>query len=311
MRRWLLTAAVLSGTALARGDTDADLARRSRVVALVGSSRSITVGDLEDRVAGMPPFQRATFGGNPDEIRRRFLNEVLLPDALLSAGAEGARLGDRPPASYALERARSGAVVRAIRERIGPAARIPEEEVRSYYERNRARYETPERILLWRILCRTRDEAQVVLAAAKSDPTPKAFGDLARDHSQDKATYLRAGNLGFLTADGASNEPGLRVDPAIVRAGQAVRDGDIVSAPVAEGEYFSVVWRRGTIAAARHGVDEVAAQVRDTLWKERVKSETDAEVARLRASRLRDLDDSLLAAVDLPAAGAPGTAAQR
>ncbi|MGD0525269.1 MAG: hypothetical protein ABSE49_09005, partial [Polyangiaceae bacterium] len=36
-------------------------------------------------------------------------------------------------------------------------------------------------------------------------------------------------------------------------------------------------------------------QIRDTLWKTRVKDETDKLTASLRAAKLKDLDDSLLA----------------
>ena len=154
-------------------------------------------------------------------------------------------------------------------------------DVRAYYERNRARYDAPARYQVWRILCKTSDEARAVIAAAQADPTPKTFAQLARDHSQDKATALRSGNLGFLTADGTSNEPGLRVDPAVVRAAQAVRDGDIVPAPVLEGELFSVVWRRGSTAAQKRTVEEVAAPIREILARERVKTAVDALVASL------------------------------
>jgi len=138
-----------------------------------------------------------------------------------------------------------------------------------------------------------------VLDEAKKEPTDKEFGDLARDHSIDKASNLRGGNIGFVTVDGVSNEPGLKIDPAVVRAAQGVRDGQFVAAPVREGEGFAVVWRRGTIPANKRSVDDVAAQIRDTLWKTRVKTETDKLVADLRAARLKDLNEAALA--DLPA----------
>jgi peptidyl-prolyl cis-trans isomerase C len=308
MRRALVAAVVLAGISgivanTLGDDAGAEALRRARVVARIGASgreRTILVGELEERIGEMPAFQRATFGSTPDAIRRAVLSEAFVRESLLSLRAEAAGLGERLPTSYALERARSGATIRAIRARIGPASAIADDDLRSYYEQNRSRYDAPERVQVWRILCRTREDALAVIDAVRSDPTPKNFGDLARDHSQDKASYLRAGNLGFLTGDGASNEPGLRVDPAILRAAQGVRDGDLVPTPVVEGAYFSVVWRRGTIAATKHALNEVAAQIRDTLWKTRIKEETDRLVATLRATRLRDVNDELLVAAEFP-----------
>jgi peptidyl-prolyl cis-trans isomerase C len=306
MRRAVVAAALVAAGLVARTDTraddgaSADAARRAQVVVHLGPTRTITVGELEDRIAAVPPFQRATFGDTPDDVRRRFLTEVLLPETLLSLGAQGEKLDQKLPTSYAVERALSQATLRAIRSRIGPESAIPMADVQRYYDDHRARYDTPERYQLWRILCRTRDEAAEVIAAAKKEPTPKEFGELARDHSIDAATRLRAGNLGFVTADGTSNEPGLRVDPAVVRAAQGVRDGDIVPTPVPEGDGFAVVWRRGTIAATRRTVDDAAAQIRDTLWKERVKKETDELLASLRAARVRDVNEALLDSIDVP-----------
>jgi peptidyl-prolyl cis-trans isomerase C len=312
MRAAVFAAVVFTAALFARGDlraedaggAAADSARRAQVVARLGAARTITVGELEDRIAALPPFQRATFGADAAAVRRAFLQQVLVPEALESLGAQAEKLDQRQPTSYAVERARSQATVRAIRARIGPESAIPLEDVQRYYDANRARYDTPERYQIWRILCKTREEAQSVLESAKKDPTPKEFGDLAREHSIDKASNLRAGNLGFIAADGTSNEPGLRVDPAIVRAAQGVRDGEIVPAPVAEGENFAVVWRRGTIAANKRTVDQVAAQIRDTLWKARVKDETDKLVASLRAAKVRDSNPSLLDLLSPPTAPA-------
>ncbi len=314
MRRPLMAVAGLAaGLLLVHGDTLADDAgadggrratdaeRRAKAVATIGSgalSRTIALGDVEDRLAAMPDFQRGTLGAAADEIRRRVLSEVLVRDGLLSLGAQAARLDAQPAVAHALDRAVSGATIRAIRDAASPAD-IPMSEVTAYYDQNRVRYDAPARYQLWRILCKTRDEAQAVLAAAKADPSTKTFAQLARDHSQDKATVFRSGNLGFLTAEGESSEPGLRVDPAIVRAAQAVRDGDLVPDPVVEGDFFAVVWRRGTIAARKRTVDEVAAPIREILSRERAKAKVDELVARLRAANVRDVNEDLLAGVDL------------
>ena len=307
-RRGLRAAAGLVAVALLvhRGtradDAGASLPRRAKIVAVIGgptASRTISVGDLEDRIAEMPAFQRVTFGRTAEDVRRRFLSEVMVADALLSLGAEGAKLDARLDVSYGLDRARSNATIRAIRDRLGPPSEIPVGDVRAYYEQNLGRYDPPARYQIWRILCRTPEEATAVLDAARADPTPKNFAQLARDHSQDKATYLRGGNLGFLTAEGTSNEPGLRVPPAVVGAALTVRDGDLVPAPVSEGEFFSVVWRRGTSAPKKRTVDEVAPQIRDVLRGERIKEETGKLVLALRAAKVRDVREDLLDAIDL------------
>jgi peptidyl-prolyl cis-trans isomerase C len=297
----------LAGLFAAHRETRADDAgaseRRRHVVLRVGG-REITVGDVEDRIAAMPPFQRASFGSTADAVRRRFLTDVIERDELLALGAQNDKVGERQPAAFQIERALSAATVRAVRARVGPAASISADDVQRYYDENRTHYESPERIQLWRILCKSREEARSVLDAAKRDPTPATFATLAREHSLDKATNLRSGNLGFVTADGSSREPGLRVDPAVVRAAQAVRDGALVPEPVAEGEYFSVVWRRGTISAVKRTLGEVGSQIRDAIWKARVKEETDTLVRSLRASKLSGLDPSLLRTLPIPVDGA-------
>lgn len=313
----VIAAACVAGSLFVHRGTRADdagvsVARRAEVVAVVGgpsASRTVSVADLEDRIRTMAAFQRLTFGQTADDVRRRFLTDVVVPELLLSLGAEGAKLGARLDVAYGLDRARSNAMVRAIRDRLGPASAISASEVLAYYNKNIARYDPPERYQIWRILCKTSDEAQAVLDSTRADPTPKNFAQLARDHSQDKATYLRSGNLGFLTADGSSSEPGLRVAAEVVRAALAVRDGELVPAPVREGEFFSVVWRRGTSAPKKRTVEEVAAQIRDVLESERVKDETDKLVLALRAAKVRDVRDDLLDTIDV-AVGADASTLQ-
>ena len=283
------------------GSATADMAGdRETIVARIGPNGTIHARELEAELRSLPPFQRDTFGSTPEVIRRHFLVEVLVPRVLLALGADSRELASQARTAYEIERARSSATLRAVRERIGPAAAISAPDIQRYYDENRARYDTPERYQLWRILCPTREVAVSILEQLKRDSSPKRFSELARDNSLDKATSLRDGNLGFLTTDGSSNEPGLRVDPAIVHAAESVRDGEIVPTPVAEARYFSVVWRRGTIPANRRTVEAVAAQIRDAIWKARVKQSTDALLIALRAAKLRDYNDAVLENVEFP-----------
>lgn len=282
--------------------SQADAARRLKGVAQIGD-RIITVGELEDRLAALPPYQRATFGADAATAARQFLLQVLVPEGLFAQAAIAQKLDTTLPTAFEVERALSNGTLRAIRAGVGRAIDIPQADVQAYYDANRDRYDTPERIQIWRILCKTEDEARQVIDQAKKDLDTKAFGDLARDHSIDKATYLRAGNLGFLGPDGTSSEPGLRLDPAVVRAVQAVKDGQLVTTPVKEGDAWAVAWRRGTIPANKRPIDDVAAQIRDILWKTRVKEATDKMVADLRAAKLRDLNEGALG--DLPASLLP------
>jgi len=283
-----------------------DAVRRAKPLAQIGD-HTITVGELEDRIATMPPFQRATFGVDPDAVRRAFLLQVLIPENLFSQGALEQKLEQTMPTAFEVERTISGAVLRSIRQKLGPESAIPMGDVQAYYDAHKDRYDTGERYQLWRILCKTEDEAKTVIAAALKDLDTKAFGDLAREHSLDKGSNMRAGNLGFLTADGKSSEPGLSLDPDVIKAAQGVKDGQLVPVPIKEGDAYAVVWRRGTIPATKRSVDDVAAQIRDTIWKQRVKEETDKLIASLRAAKLRDFDTAPLALlpVTLGDAGAP------
>jgi peptidyl-prolyl cis-trans isomerase C len=279
-------------------DAGAEAARRSQVAVRLGTV-SFSVGEVEDRIAAMPAFQRATFGATPSEIARRFVMEIMVPDALLELRAAATGIANKPPAAYAIERARSTGTVRAVRARVGEASAISIDDVTAYYEQNRGRFSSPVRFRIWRILCKTRDEAQAVLDALKAKPTPASFSALARDHSLDKGSNLRGGDLGFVAEDGSTAEPGLRVELAVVRAIAKVKDGEWVPAPVPEGDNFAVAWRRGTRPAIVRTASEAAPQIRETLRKLRVQLETDKLLALLRAERLRGLDETPLEAADI------------
>lgn len=299
-----LSALVLPALALglvalhAQADDAAEKARRALVAARIGS-HSVTVGDLEDRLAKVPRYQLTTFGPDAPSIRKKFLNDVVADDILLSIGAEQQKIDQRLVVQQALARARAEATRRAVRQQ-AEAQPITQDDVQKYYNDHIAEYDQPERVGIWRILCKTREEAVSVLEAAKKNPTPDNFVGLARDHSIDKATNLRGGNEGFVAPDGTSNEAGLRVDLAVVKAAAAVKDGEFVADPVQEGSSgFAVVWHRGTAGASKRSVKEVDGLIRDLIQKKRGDDAVNALRADLRARLVKEENDSLLKTIEI------------
>lgn len=277
---------------------DADAARRAAVVVHVGP-KVITVGELEDRMAQVPPFQLRSFGATPDDIRKKFLADVMIPELLLAQGAEARHLDQKIPTRFDLDRVRAQATMRAIRAQTGSAAAVSEADAKAYYDANVSSYDSPERINLWRIVCATKEEAQTVLADAKKDSSLVHWNQLAREHSQDKSTAMRGGNLGFVGPDGVSSEAGFRADPALVKAAQGVRDGELVPEPVAEGTGFSVVWRRGTVGASHRAFADVKEQIQSLVYRQRVDAASKSLLETLRKRDLSENNADLLDGIDV------------
>jgi peptidyl-prolyl cis-trans isomerase C len=275
----------------------ADSHRRA-VVAHVGP-RAVTVGELEDRLSPIPRYQLRLYGSTAPEVARSFFDRVLLRDVLLGLGAEDKHIDQDLGVQQALERMLSSATLRTILIQVGSIAAIPMEDVQRYYDANRARFDSKDRIQIWRILCGTREEALTVLDQAKKDGAVPSFMKLSREHNLDKATALRGGNLGFVDEGGKSNEPGLVVDPAILKAAAGVKDGELVPAPVQEGTSYAVVWRRGTQAGVHRTVDQVKLQIQDTIAREKREAAEKALLDKLRAEKVTIVDDSALGDFDI------------
>jgi peptidyl-prolyl cis-trans isomerase C len=288
-------AAVILVALSARADGDP---RRAQTCVTVGE-RTITVGEVEDRMAQVPAFQLKTFGNTDAEIRKAFVEQVIIPDALWSQGAKARHIDTRVPTRFDLDRARAQATLRALKTRVGPPQSVSMEDVQAYYDKNKSRYDAPERYQIWRISCATKEEAQTVIGEAKKDATIPKWNKLARDHSLDKATYLRGGNVGFVTLEGQSNETGLKIDPSVAKAASAVKDGEIVSDPVGEGSGFAVVWRRGTVGASHRSVTDVKEQIQWAITRQREEDDKKKLLAELRTKNLKEENPEILTGIDV------------
>ena len=292
--------AVAAGTANVVAEQDPSGAP---VVAKVGS-RSVTARAFVQRLSTVPDFQLATFGASPQEIKRNFLEQVVVRDELFAQGAEAKRLDQVTRARERIDHALRTARINLLKENID----VTSGEVASYFAENRARFEAPERIAVTRILCATRTEAAGVLAEAKSNGTSQRWNDLAREHSLDKATSMRGGALGFLAQDGSSSEASVRADPALFAAASKVKDSEFVPEPIEEGKGYAVIWRRGSTPAVHRTLEEESGAIRQILVRHKL---ADAVKGLTDALRSAEKIEDHAELVDLIEVGPEGSVAQR
>jgi peptidyl-prolyl cis-trans isomerase C len=272
------------------------------VVAKVGP-RGITVGELNRRIAALPPFQLRGFGRNENEIRRNFLEKVLIREALLSQGALDDKLSDRDDVKDRVRGVLRSAMLGRVRAETVTESPVTEEDVKRYYDANPSKFHTPARISIWRILVDKRDDAVAILKEIQANPTPKRWNEITRDKSVDGATRMRSGNLGFVAPDGTTAEPGIKVDAAIIAAVAGAPDGKILPEPVQEGDRYAVVWRRQSMKAVDRPLEIEAASIRQVLTHEKAEKRTDELLTQLRKDHLKESSPELVDAVEIAPSG--------
>lgn len=286
---WVTAALLVLATSAGAGPEE--------VVARVGPE-AITRGELEQRIASMPRLQLSLYGKNADEIRRNVLEKVLVVERLHEQGAVARGLPERRDVRLRLRDAYRAALARAMRAEPG-AGPIADADVAAYYEQNTARFQTPERVQLWRILVATRPEALAVLEKAKKPEGLAVWAELARRSSLDKATSERGGDLGLVGPDGRSQAPAVRVEMSVVEAARKVKDGELVPEPVPEGDKFAVVWRRASSPALTRTLEQEAPAIKQMLDRQRAESQTRALLDRLRAELLTPGEAGLVELIDV------------
>jgi peptidyl-prolyl cis-trans isomerase C len=274
----------------------------TEVVARVGS-QVITAGDLERRLAGVPTFQLKAFGRSGDEVRRNFLERVLVRELLLSQAAIAEKLDQRADVQDRIRGVLRSMMLGSVRLETARGAPVTDAEVKAYYEKNWSKFHAPARVAVWRILTATREEAAALIETLKKDLSAKRWNELSREKSIDKATAMRGGNLGFVAPDGTTSDPSIKVPVEIMNAALAVRDGDLVPEPVPEGTRFAVVWRRQSMKPVERTLEQEAMAIRQILAHEKVDGAVKSLIKGLRETNLAGNHPELVDQVEITSSG--------
>lgn len=276
-------AAASVGSGSSRADAPDD-----RIVARVGTE-TITAGELQRRITAVPPFQLRSFGKTEDEIKKNFLERVMVRDLLLAQGALDQKLDQGEAVDDRVRATLRSAMVQQIRMEV-LASPVTDAEVAQYYKDNADKFHAPARVALWHIVVATRDEAVALLGEMKKDGSVKHWTDLAREKSLDKATNMRGGNLGYVDPEGKTADVAIVVDKALLDAVKNLKDGELAAEPVKEGEKWSLVWRRQTMPPVDRSLDTEAAGIRQTIARQRAEAALRKVLDAATEARVRDVN---------------------
>jgi peptidyl-prolyl cis-trans isomerase C len=294
----VLLAALIFAALVTPGVAGAD----ATVVARVGN-RVITADEVARRLAALPPFQLKAFGKTSGEIRRNFLQQVMIREALLAQGAVADKIDQREDIRDRIRGVLKNQMLAATRAEALIQQPVGDKDIRAYYEANHSKFHTPPRVAIWRIQVATEREARQVLEEIKRDPSAKRWNELAREKSLDKSTHMRGGNLGFVFPDGATSEQGVKVDPAVVAAVARVKDLEFVPEPVKDGDRFSVLWRRQSARAVDRPIELESHSIRQVLLHQRTDGRVKQLLQRLHGSALRDFHPEVVETLDVTPVG--------
>jgi peptidyl-prolyl cis-trans isomerase C len=234
----------------------------------------------------VPVFQLRELGTNDAERRRAVVERRLVPELRAAAEAKARGLHRKPEVQARVRELQARVFEEKLARDAALARPVTDAEVKQYFEQNRQRFDTPQRIRVWRILVKDEALARRIIAQAHGREGPKRWSDFAREHSLDTATKLRDGDLGFVRPDGSTEAPRVRVDPAIFKAVERLRDGEIAREPLAQGENFAVLWRRGSLPPVTRSLEQETSAIRTLLTRERREQARAELLSRLRKEHL-------------------------
>ncbi|HYP89688.1 MAG TPA: peptidyl-prolyl cis-trans isomerase [Polyangiaceae bacterium] len=253
----------------------------------------------------VPAFQLAELGADDAARRHAVVDRRLLPELLGAAEARARGLDKQPRTADRVRELYARAMDAELARSSAEQQPVTDADVQKYFDEHRERFETPRRIRIWRIVVADVELAKKIITESRGAGGPAKWRNFARDSSLDASTRFRDGDLGFVRADGSTETPQLRVDPALFAAVDKLADGELAAEPLPVSAGFAVVWRRGSLPAIARSVTQEASAIRTVLTRERLEAARKLLVSELRKQHVKLLDAELLETLPDPTFAPP------
>lgn len=210
---------------------------QAETLARVGNTE-VSVADVRPLLPRLDPSQREALSADPASLNQ--LVRSLLLEQLVLKEALGKDWQDRPEVLEEIERAKEKTIVESYLQAVSevPETYPSDEDLRAYYESNKASFETPRQYKLAQIFVALPADAsaeQEEMVAMKLEQIsgllgdePDNFGTLAGKFSEEKTSAQAGGVIGWLTLDQIQprlRETVLNLQPGGISSPVRLQDG--------------------------------------------------------------------------------------
>ncbi len=273
-------------------------------VAKVGSYE-IDQAEVQKRLAQMPLFQLKNMGETPDDVRKNFVDQLVELEVFVQ-GARAQKFDELPEVSSRIRSALVSALLDDLAQEAANDGAVSDEKVRAYYDAHKDRYLPQKRIMIWQIAVKTKVEADKLLKQIQTGAEFKneasfvnAWDKLAREHSIDKSTHMRKGNLGFVQPDGSTHHKDVRVPKAMYDAAAGIKDGEVYAKALQVESFWVVLARRGSTTTPHRTFEQERETIRGFLAREHVTKKRTDLIDQLREQHMREKNERLLEQVTI------------
>jgi len=204
--------------------------QKDKPLARVGT-QELTAAEMKALLDTQSDEMRQQILANPKQLEEIAKGEA--ERKALLAEARKAGVEKRPEAAFAIQRAQEQAILDAyLNSRITLPQGFPtEDEIASYYAKNKERFLIPEQVELSTIFLlilpawagdkalEAKIQAEAASISAQARRVGADFGELARRYSQDRPTADRGGVVGWVTA--------AQLLPELAKAVLALKPGEV------------------------------------------------------------------------------------
>jgi len=277
--------------------------------AVTVGNASFSVGEVQAFIDRIPVFQLRNLGTTPAAIKHAAAGQLATAE-LYALGARDAGLDERPDVAERIRSVYVSALLEDIRAEAEEAGEVSDAEVAAYYAEHQDRFASQTRIKIWQIVVDSPAKVKAVYDVIESEAYDKdpvgTWDQLAREHSIDKTTAMRKGNIGFVQPDGSTAHKGVRVPKELYQAAESVADGEVVAKPLKLGSYFVIIQRRGTMKTPERTLEMEAPTIRGLLSKRKVTARRAALIEELRDEWVEEENPRAVNAIEVTPSGQLG-----
>ena len=246
---------------------------------------AITQADFDREFRSLPDYAQQMFSNASG--RERFLNEIVNKELLYKEALKKG-LDKGPDFTKKVEEFKKLTLVSEVFDKeIMAKAKVSDQDVKDYYEKNRDDFVVAREIRASHILVKTEEEAQKVLERLKKG---EKFDVVAKAVSIDTASARNGGDLGFFTKG--------QMVPEFEQAAAMLKVGQTTSAPVKTQFGFHIIKVTDKKTGAPVEFEKVRDMISQKLSGEKQKAAFDIYLSDLKKSYKVEINKEALSALD-------------